>query len=457
MAVQNRLGHEAWGLYAALLSFSFLFIVLTDLGLNQYLTKTLAGNPGAVRELYPNVLGIKLLLFVLYPLLMLGIGWAMGYRGQAAWFLLLLSLMWGFHQLTAFFRSNFQAMQHFHTDSLAGVLDRLVLLLITLLLLATGIGITDFVMARLVAAALTTFVFAGVLLRIYGWMPPRLSLSTALPVLRRSLPFAMIVVLNSLHDKIDQVMLQQIAGETETGLYVAAYRWVDVFSMYLWTLMTIFYARFALHQHDAAELTKLLRFSQAVAAAPMVLVCVWVMFEGEVLLWMYTNSSPAELQTMGQSLRIVFGAMLVHSLFVAYGTMLSTTGRERFVNAAILLSVVMNISLNALLIPSMGAEGAATATLISYFVMCMLFLWRVQRLDKVQVPWQMLGKVCLSGLLLAAVCRLLQLSGLHWIASAAAASMAYAIIVWVLGIIQPAVLLEAWRTRNAKMGSGDEG
>ena len=71
MSVQNVVGHEAWGMYAGLLSFAFLFITLADLGVNQYLTKTLASEPERLQKLYPNLFGLKLVLLAAYPVVML--------------------------------------------------------------------------------------------------------------------------------------------------------------------------------------------------------------------------------------------------------------------------------------------------------------------------------------------------------------------------------------------------
>ena len=50
--------------------------------------------------------------------------------------------------------------------------------------------------------------------------------------------------------KWDQVMLERMAGDVPTGLYAAAYRWLDAFSMYLWIVLPMFFARFAFFPGD---------------------------------------------------------------------------------------------------------------------------------------------------------------------------------------------------------------
>ncbi len=435
--VQNEVGHKDWGMYAGLLSFAFLFITLTDLGVNQFLTKTLASTPERIRELYPNFLSFKLILLVAYPLLMVGAGMVMGYTSEELFFLALLCLVWGGHQMTQFFRSNFQAMQRFRIDSIASVLDRVILLVLVGLLFLTRLDIASFVYARLIAAGLTMLIFFIVLSRLYGWLKPRLEAKVILPSLRMSIPFALITVLNSVHDKVDQVMLKALAGNVETGLYAAAYRWMDVFGMYLWTVLAIFFARFALYLADKKMQAKLLRMGQVVTALPMIFVCVFVFFYGEKLFWLYTDSTPGQLVTMEKSLKILFAATLVHSLFVIYGTLLSAANHERFVNIAITIGIIVNVGLNYFLIPILGAQAAALSTVASYTLMSLCYMGYMQlRVDEIPVPWSRLLKLILAAGLLYGCFFLLAKTALPWYVNTALAGVVYAGIGLGLGFLK---------------------
>ncbi|MEO0585637.1 MAG: oligosaccharide flippase family protein, partial [Bacteroidota bacterium] len=150
MEVQDQVGHADWGLYAALLSFGFLFITLSDLGINQYATKMLAGDPGLMRSYFPNLLSFKFFLTLLYPVIMGVLAWSLGYPEQHIYFLVLLCLVHSGGQLMNFFRANFQAMQRFSLDGFLSVFDRIILLLITIYLFYTQLDISRFIYARVV-------------------------------------------------------------------------------------------------------------------------------------------------------------------------------------------------------------------------------------------------------------------------------------------------------------------
>jgi O-antigen/teichoic acid export membrane protein len=424
--VQDRVGHTDFGLYLALYAFGFLFLAASDMGINQYTTVTLAAQPTLLRKLFPSLLSLKLFFSALYPVMMVGAGWLLGYRGQELYFLLLLSAVHGALQINAFFRANFQAFQQFRIDAFASVLDRAVMLGIVVVLLLTRISVEAYIYAYLASAVVTMVLLYLALSRVHGRMRPGGTWSEYRELLRASLPFAIITVLYSVNDKIDQVMLERIiggdAGKHETGLYGGAYRWVDTVMMYLWTVLPIFFAKFAHHRDDVPTLRKLLVFGQPIAALPMIFAGVFVLFYGDKLLFLFDRSTPAELATMTLSMKILFIAVLVNGLFAIYSTLLTSTGHERFVGRMIAVSIVMNVTLNAFLIPQHGAIACAWATVASFSLLSLSYLWYLRFRLGMDLPWLLLGKLIAVGLAFAAAFWGLDASGLPWWAVSALAA-----------------------------------
>ncbi len=401
MEVQDVVGHQAWGMYAAAMSFGFLFLTLADLGINYYATKSLAAAPEQLRAQFPQLISVKLVLLLVYPLLMYGAGWSLGYEAQQLYLLVLLSLVQAGAQLMEFFRANFRALQRFGWDALLSITDRLLLLGLVLGLLATGLSIEQFVYARLLAIGLSVVLFYALLTRLHGWLRPRFSWRLVRQLVRGSLPFAAMTMLYSIHDKVDQVMLERMAGDVPTGLYAAAYRWLDALSMYLWMVLPMFFARFAHHQRDGAEQQKLLKLGQLITGLPLTFVCVAGWFGAEELFFLYDQSTAAaELAVMTACLRALFVALLINGHLAVFSTLLTSTGHERFVNRLIGLSIALNVLLNALLIPAHGAVACAWATVASFALSGVGYLAYIHGRLPVAVPWAQLGRQALAAALL---------------------------------------------------------
>lgn len=415
MEVQDMVGHGAWGTYAAALSLGFLFLALADLGINYYATKQLAADAGVLQAQFPQLMALKLILLLLYPPLMYGLGAALGYEPAQRELLFWLCLVQGGAQLMEFFRANFRALQRFGLDALLSVFDRVVLLGLVVGLFLTHLTIENFVYARLAAVGLSVLFFYGVLTYLYGWLRPRLHRPTAWKLLRGSLPFAAMVVLYSVHDKVDQVMLERMAGDVPTGLYAAAYRWLDAFSMYLWIILPMFFARFAHYPDQWAEQEKLLRLGQLVTGIPLTFVAIFFWFWGEKLFFLYDQStSPAELEVMVSSLQGLGVALFLNGNLAVFSTLLTSTGHERYVNRIIGGSIVLNILLNLWLIPILGALACAWTTVASFALGGGGYLWYIQRRLPVGIPWRSLGRLLLSAVVLVITFAALPITDLPW-------------------------------------------
>ncbi len=405
--VQDELGHETFGIFMALYSLGFLFLAVADMGINQYTIKTLAGDHDLLRRLFPTLLSLKLAFSAIYPFFMVGVGFLLGYSSLEVFYLFLLCVMHSFIQINTFFRANFQAFQKFRLDAFASILDRSILLVIVLVLLATRIDLDSYLIANVASVAGTMVILYFLMVSYIGFFRPVWNRKEAKDLLKRSFPFAVITVLYSVNDKVDQVMLERLLGPTEgdleTGLYAGAYRWVDAVMMYLWTVLPIFFAKFARHVKEQDTLARLLAFGQPIAALPMILAGGFILFDGEKLLWLFDNSTPEELATMTSCLKILFLAVLVNGFFAIYSTLLTSTNHERFVSWMIFISIILNLTLNFIFIPEYGAVASAWSTVASFAFLSLTYLYYIQFRLPVRIPYGQLGKLIVIAALFGGV------------------------------------------------------
>ena len=434
MALQDRLGHEAWGTYAALLALGYLFLTLADLGINQFATQGLASDRAAFELRFPALLGAKIVLALAFPFLMLAIGFGLGYRGNALELLFWLSLVQSANQFAQVYRARIQALQLFQVDAWLSVAERLLLLGLTALLLWLGLTMDGFVAMRLLAVLATLGLFLLAALRHGGLQRPSWDPGLLAQAIRQSLPFAFMTILYSVHDKIDQVMIERLIGSEPSGLYAAAYRWLEAFSMFLWLVLPIFFARFAHHLYQPDEQQRLLVFGQKITAIPLIFVSLFVLFFGEQLLFLFGNSSPEQIQVMNDCLQVLFLTVMFNSIFAIFSTLLTSTGHVRPVNRMIIGAILLNILLNWLYIPAYGPVASAWTTLASYVAVNIGYTIYLHR--RIRVPyWQMTRLALLAGLGAAAF-SLLSSTGWPWWMVTALAGMVYLGLLPVMGLLR---------------------
>ena len=435
--VQDRVGHAAFGLFTALSALTLVVATVSDFGLTHYSVKRLAGEPTFLEEFFPALLPLRAGLSGAALVLMVGLGWVLGYRGRELGLLAVIGGSLALTQYGLFLRGTLQARQHFNTDALLSVLEKVLLIGLVLGLVPLGLTLERYVGVRALAVLFTTVVFYGLMVRFVGRVRYRWQWPQVRTVLREAAPFAVITLLYGVNERVDMVMLERLASPTEAGYYAGAYRWVDALMMYIWTVLPLFFARFAAAQNRPDELRELLWFGQRVLTVPMLFVGAFVLFRGEVLFWQFRHSSAAEVARMSWCLKILFLNVLVHSFFALYASLLNSTRFVGSVSRLVGVSVALNVALNLLLLPRFGAVAAAWNTLVCAVFLSGCYVWLTHHKAVVPVPWGLLGRLLAA---LGALCGGwygLQQLGLSWWLETGIAAGLFGVLVLATGLLHP--------------------
>ncbi|MDB5235906.1 MAG: hypothetical protein JWR44_2899 [Hymenobacter sp.] len=438
--VQDRLGHATFGLIGSLSALALVVAALADLGLTPYSVQRVAAEPNFMAETFPTLLPLRgALNFVALPAL-LAVGWLLHYRGAELGWLMAVGAALLLTQYGQFLRGTLQAHQKFNTDAVLSVVEKFVLLGAVLVLIPIGLTLPSYVGARLGAAAFSTILLYGLMTRFFGRVRYRWQGPVARNALRASLPFAFMTLLYGMNERIDMVMLERLAPhKAEAGYYAGAYRWVDAVMMYAWTVLPLFFAKFASVPRDAAAQRELLRFGQRVVTLPLLFVVAFVLFRGEVLFWQFSHSTPAEVQRMTLCLKILFLNVLVHGFFAIYSTLLTSTTHERPVSWLVAGSIFLNIGLNLFLLPRYGAVAASLDTLLCAVAVSVGYLVLVPRRTGVSIPFRLLARLLLAFGLLCGAWYMLQFglnNGLQWWLEAGIMVVVFGVIVLGTGLVQ---------------------
>ena len=444
--VQDRLGHATFGLLTAWSSLAMVVAVVADLGLTHFSVQRLAAEPTFLVEHFPVILPLRGWLNAVALVLLVAIGAVLGYRGTELVLLAVIGSSLLLTQYAQFLRGTLQASQRFNTDALLSVLEKALLLLLVLAFLPIGLTLNRYLGARVAAATFTAVLLYGLITRLFGRVRYQYQWGQVRQVLRQSIPFALIAVLYGVNERIDMVMLERLASPAEAGYYAGAYRWVDAVMMYVWTVLPLFFAKFATMQHNRAEQHHLLWFGQRVVTVPLLFVVAFGLFRGDLLFWQLKHSTAFELARMTWCLKILFINVLVHAFFALYASLLNSTGLVRLVSRLVMLSIVLNVGLNLFFLPRYGAVAAAWNTLICATMVSVGYVALVQLWAKVAVPWGLLARLGLAfGGLCAAWYGLQTYFHLPWVLESAVAGLAFVGLLPALGVVRLAELRQLLR------------
>lgn len=419
--VQNKVGHASYGTYQALLSVAIIFQILLDFGLVYYNTRVLAHDPKKLKDVFPAMLTTRLLFIVGYLAVGFTAGLMLGYRG---WELSLLGgvlLIQCFNSLLLFLRSNVSALHKFKADSVLSVTDRLLMIVIcgSLLLYpytADNFRIEWFVWTQIICYMIAIIIAFAVLRRISD-ARFRLNINTQEigKIIRESLPYATLVFMMAIHMRCDTILVERIAGKEQAGIYAAGYRLLDVgnnmFGLMFAGILLPLFGRMLSQNENTAPIVRvsvniLLPFS-------FVVVVLSACYGTEIMTALYHDAGSYEGAVFGW----LMGAFPGFSMMYIFSTLLTANGNLKLLNKVAVAGVLLNITLNLVLIRQHLALGAAIATCVTQSFLAICYISFAAGKLKLPFDGRWLASHIGFFILSAATGHGLQQAGMDWIQS----------------------------------------
>jgi O-antigen/teichoic acid export membrane protein len=370
--VQNAVGLDNYGLYFSLLSLSLILNILMDLGINNYVIKTVAKNQIEAKSQISSILLLRLALFILYLGVLFVIAFLLGYESAALKLLFLLGLNQLFIVFIAYFRGFFAGMQRYKLDSFFSVFDRIILIITagSVLLLPTGyqMSIPLYIQLQTFGYFLTFLLAFIFFKRLVGKIHWKIDLRHFSSVLQKSLPFALLIILMSIYTRIDGILLHQLGanGNMEAGIYAKGFRLLDALYMFGMIFAGLLFPMFSnVLQESVQKVRELVLISANFLMSGVIVVVFIIILHAESILQLiYTSDAEAELPFIW----LMFSFIGIAMNFV-FGTLLTANGNLKELNIISAIGVVINISLNIILIPKYGAAGAGFTAFVTQMIM----------------------------------------------------------------------------------------
>jgi O-antigen/teichoic acid export membrane protein len=365
-AVQNIVGQQ-YGIYFAFFNFSLIISIVFDFGVNNYSTRLSAQNLPEAKKIFSTILGLRFLLMLGY---LAGIGLLKVFI-TLSWTEYRLILLLGLNQFLianiSFFRSYFAGLQRFRIDAFLSVLDRLLLIISVgyiIYVYPDGfklIDIESYSIYQFMCYALS-FIVAGSL-AIY-FIKPKLEwprLSELLPVVKKSLPFALLIVLMMLYTRLDALLLLHFSvnGQQEAAYYAQAFRLIDALYMFAMVFAGLLFPMFAkmLKENPSAIAPLVSQASKLLLGSSLAFI-VFSLLRGGLLIDLIYSDTSVDSGGILFLLSIAFFGMASNLI---YGSLLTANGSLKVLNIISFVGFLVNLSLNLILIPKVLNGGAVIA------------------------------------------------------------------------------------------------
>jgi O-antigen/teichoic acid export membrane protein len=400
--IARTVGVEGAGRYFLAISFTTMFSICVDLGLANVLVREIAKFPDKAGKLLSNVLGIKLILAALTVTAALVTARILDYHQETTLMITIACAVMVLDSVHLVLYAAMRGFQNLKYEAVGVVSGQLVTITVGSIFLFTGQPLHYLVLALLCGSTWNVVWATWSLKRRFGILPSfRIDRSMAKFLWGVTLPFALAGIFSRVYSYIDSIMISKLISESAVGLYGVAYKIAFAFQFLPMAFAAALYpAMSETYINDRPKLGTLMTVSMNY----LMLIVVPITFgvatlAQEFILLLY---GPEFLPSV-VPLQILMFSLIFAYLYWPGGSLLNATDRQALNTGVMGATMVLNIVLNALLIPRIGLVGAATAALAGNALLwggALFFARRVTRIDKVAF-FKMAFKTLFAGIVMS--------------------------------------------------------
>lgn len=413
--ITRYLGTSLTGKLATGMAWIAVLWVATDIGLGTLLTRDVARERSSdvANRYLVNALLLRFLLALLGYACLVAFMRAFRYPTDIAYTALVLGISGiVLNALSGTFVSLFRAFERMAFDAAWAVVKRILLLLGAYIVVRGGYGLVELVFTYIVVG----FVELGYYLWITRqfFLVPRLSaLSFSFwpRLIRDGLPLGVSSLLMVIYSKLDTLMLSVLRSSSEVGLYNIALTFRVNLNYIPAVILSALFPAIAAASGSKQMLRMLYAkgfkgfFVMGLPAAVGI-----TLLAGQIVHSLYGSEFGPSVPVL-QILIWSIVAYFVQQMFI-YAMMATNLSKQ--CAGLLSLGVILNLGLNALLIPPAGMIGAAVATLIAECIMTLAaYLFLIRQVGYFPIGHSILhsaiGALVMTGFILV-----LQRLGLSW-------------------------------------------
>lgn len=373
----KSLGVDDFGLLTAALAYFAIISSIADLGFNRYLIREIANDKSKAAELLCNIVMLRLTITASFYAIFAVLLYIFDPDKERT-SLILLATLTILPQAAAFtFDAIFVAVQKLQYSAIAFLIANMLTAWLGISLVSSGFGAMGAVNALLLGQLIYALLLIILLFKNQGLLLSAVKLPIIKKALIGSLPYGFLGVLGLLYFRIDALMLSYLKGSFETGIYGAAYKFLEaaifipgVFSA------ALFPALAKLHGENKKNLKKLyLNSIRMMLIIGCLLLFAYLIFLPPLIKILLPQYSPAI-----EAIKIL--AFSIPFIFIATPGVQVLFSTEKYLKTVILLSLLtvgFNIILNLIFIPKFGFIAASWITVLSDILSFVIFYLLIKK------------------------------------------------------------------------------
>jgi O-antigen/teichoic acid export membrane protein len=380
MLIPRYLGVEGYGQLNFVLSFIGVFLIFGDLGINTLTLREVSKNNNLAKKYFNNLFLFKILLSLFLSVIIIVVSFIINKPLIVKQILILSTVYLSFNILSNFCLKFLQSFQKLKYQSIYDILVKAFYVVFVLLFIYFNLGIAGVFWAHILTAIIG---FLYILFSLKKQV--KINLKQDFLFIKKTMikawPFALGVLFTNIYFHFDTILISFIHGEYYVGLYSIGYTLyrflLNMLSIFTITFFPVI-ARYA-YKKNLNKVVSSLTYVILSFSIPLTI--------GGIFLSKQIISFAFGKQYLNGIVpfNIILVFFLISSVKVIFVYLLYNRHYEKFVLKFKIYATIINVLLNILVIPVYGIVGAAITTVISEWILFVVFYFKVMGITRINL------------------------------------------------------------------------
>jgi len=446
----RRLGSLGFGKLSFAISFTSLFLILSDLGITTLTVREVARNKEKSPDYVGNTAILKFFLSIFTFLVIFISVSLINVPFDTRFLIYLIGACVIFETMGGFFGAVFQAYEKMKYTTICEFVEKVFLLSLAFVLLRLGYGLISVGILYLLSGVLFCLLNIGFVYQKF--LKPRYRIDSQFwsKSLKQALPLAIVALISMIYYHIDIVMLGKMKGEEVAGWYGVSYHLFFALSMISGAFLSAVFPVMSRFFKESREMLKKAfhkSFKVLVGAGIPASVGTFLLSE-KIILFLFGP----QYQHSIAALKILSFIIVFSYLNSLASYFLTSVNRQALTAKIIALTTGINVFLNFILIPPYSYRGAAYATVVSE-ILFLALIFLSARGEIPSIPLIETAKSVISSAIMGFLIIVLIRNGFNLLPIIAIGVISYSLLIWITGFITKE---EKARLKNLLLGRETE-
>jgi O-antigen/teichoic acid export membrane protein len=371
IALARKFDAGGIGDYALAFSLASLLGLVIEFGFNNLLTREISRDEKIAQKYFSNLPLIQFILMLFSGGIIYLFAYWSGYSANLTLMVYFAFLAFVFKAFGVAFTSYLVAIQVMSKASMLELVARFVSVFLGFGLLYSGASLTTIMISHAVGYLIFLLLSIIMVKKYFKTFNFEFDINFTIKTFRAALPFAAALLLYELYSRLDIIMLHNLAGEEETGIYAVTVRIITTLLFIPAMVGVAVYPVLSKSSSSDPVYAGKLFYSllKWLGISGLVIAIVLATTGDEILIYLFKE----KFEKSGELIRWMSILVVISFIKAPYYRLLFSMNREDLQVKIQGLSVLINVLLNFLLIPYWGALGAGIASIISELMMAITF------------------------------------------------------------------------------------